>query len=417
MFTQITLTNYRTHKSTTIMLGPITLLIGNNNSGKTNLLNGIQHFARLIRRTSSVVKPTLKASDYFPDRYRLASNDEPMSISVNWKSPNGEVTYQMELYKKNADESNVACREKIHLKHLSADHFKVISNGFDIVTNVIGLRQKIEEDTTLSDDEKFLCFSFFKDFAYTFSYHLQPSFLKGLVSTHQFKEFDETDNWKEKVSIPAQLGYQGGNLQDMILYAKKDEERTFGRFTALLRRFLAFFNGIRADTERSKTLWELDLGRKVTDKLLDEFDPEMISDGLLKAAAIALLVSLRHPPTLILLEEIENGINPGNLEMLMYWLWQATSVEENRFASQFILTSHSPSVLRAFSERLNNVYVVRLQRRNFRSQVTNLNQALKTLIDIGTLKEEAEIVEENNEQLIKIPKYRLAELWYSGTIG
>ncbi|MFN5892622.1 MAG: AAA family ATPase, partial [Dolichospermum sp.] len=36
MFTQVTLKNFKTHKLTTIELPPITLLIGNNNSGKSN---------------------------------------------------------------------------------------------------------------------------------------------------------------------------------------------------------------------------------------------------------------------------------------------------------------------------------------------------------------------------------------------
>ncbi|WP_083786884.1 AAA family ATPase [Gloeothece verrucosa] len=45
MFTKITLKNFRTHKLTTIELQPVTLLIGNNNSGKTNFLAGIQHFS------------------------------------------------------------------------------------------------------------------------------------------------------------------------------------------------------------------------------------------------------------------------------------------------------------------------------------------------------------------------------------
>jgi AAA15 family ATPase/GTPase len=38
MFKKITLENYRTHRKTSIELGPVTLLIGNNNSGKSNLL-------------------------------------------------------------------------------------------------------------------------------------------------------------------------------------------------------------------------------------------------------------------------------------------------------------------------------------------------------------------------------------------
>jgi predicted ATPase len=38
MFQKISLTNYRTHKFTEIELHPVTLLIGNNNSGKSNFL-------------------------------------------------------------------------------------------------------------------------------------------------------------------------------------------------------------------------------------------------------------------------------------------------------------------------------------------------------------------------------------------
>ncbi|WP_413171691.1 AAA family ATPase [Anabaena azotica] len=55
VFTQVTLENFRTHKLTTIELYPVTLLIGNNNSGKTNLLVGIQHFCHLIRRGKPVI--------------------------------------------------------------------------------------------------------------------------------------------------------------------------------------------------------------------------------------------------------------------------------------------------------------------------------------------------------------------------
>jgi len=60
--------------------------------------------------------------------------------------------------------------------------------------------------------------------------------------------------------------------------------------------------------------WQFDLGRNV--QLLDEFSPDVVSDGLLKAAAISLLVSLQNSPALML-EEIENGINPGNIQEVM----------------------------------------------------------------------------------------------------
>ncbi|MDK2407812.1 AAA family ATPase [Aphanizomenon sp. PH219] len=85
MFKQVTLENFRTHKSTTIELYPVTLLIGNNNSGKTNLLAGIQHFCNLVRRENSDNKKsqTINATrDLYPHKYRLAKDEEPMSFSI-----------------------------------------------------------------------------------------------------------------------------------------------------------------------------------------------------------------------------------------------------------------------------------------------------------------------------------------------
>ncbi|HBW58293.1 MAG TPA: chromosome segregation protein SMC, partial [Oscillatoriales bacterium UBA8482] len=205
----------------------------------------------------------------------------------------------------------------------------------------------------------------------------------------------------------------------LIYYVKTKEERVFTRFLTLMRRFAdnKNFQGIRYDQRNSKLLWEFDLGRTTTDRLVDEFPPEVISDGLLKAAAIALLLSIKNPPALMLMEEIENGINPGNIQELMRWIWQATAPNQKDITPQFILTSHSPSVLREFHKNLDSVYTFRLNKRTYQSDVRNLNQALDTLIGIGAV--EGEIIEDEatGKRLVEIPQYQLAELWYSGTIG
>jgi len=214
------------------------------------------------------------------------------------------------------------------------------------------------------------------------------------------------------------LGYEGGNLQNLIKHVKNEEERVFSRFLTLMRRFASKnFQGIRYDDKKSQLLWEFDLGRTTTDRLVDEFSPNVIFDGLIKAAAIALLVSIQRPPALILIEEIENGINPGNIQELIYWLWQATAPNQQDFTPQFILTSHSPSVLREFHQDLDSVYTFRLNKRN-ESDVRSLSEALDILVGIGTI-EEGEIIEDEKtgERQVQIPKYKLAELWYDGIIG
>lgn len=433
MFTKITLKNYRTHKLTTLELGPVTLLIGNNNSGKSNLFAGLDHFAWLVRRANPQHNKEAKVTvrDYFPHRYRLAGEGiEPMSITIDWTTGDQQqITYEIELYKNdsnhvemNSREGEVGCRERITIK-LSNKESKEITSGYNKPSNLINLRRKIESDTSLPKLEKDLCRSFFRDFANIFSYHFQPAFLKGLASAQPRSKHNLSDNEptkKENISIPVELGYYGDNFQDILIHTKEKEERTFSRFNALLRRFEAAKNfiSVRPDNNNpQKVIWEFDLGRKETSRSLDDFPAEVVSDGILKAAVIALLISLRRPPTLTLLEEIENGINPGNIQLLIDWIWQSATPNPAGNIPQFILTSHSPSVLREFSEHLDNVYVTRLDKRRFQSDVRNLNTALETLIGIGSVADGEIIEDDQGKRLVKIPKYRLVELWHSGAIG
>jgi AAA15 family ATPase/GTPase len=131
MFKKFTLKNYKTHKLTTIELGSVTLLIGNNSSGKTNLLSGIQHFANLVRRgnPSRESHSTVRSSDYFPHKHRLANDNEKMSIEVVWLTNNTEVIYKLELYTNNNLEGNVGCCEKINI-NISGNE-QELKNGFE----------------------------------------------------------------------------------------------------------------------------------------------------------------------------------------------------------------------------------------------------------------------------------------------
>ncbi|MBD2295662.1 AAA family ATPase [Anabaena sphaerica FACHB-251] len=410
MFTQVTLKNFKTHKLTNVELHPVTLLIGNNNSGKSNLIEGIQHFSNLVRRSfpNNHKKTVNLYGDLYPHRYRLAADNEPMGFTIHWHNSNGSIIYEIELYENQHLENVVSCgcKEKIKIR-LDSNNEKVITSGYEQQTHFISLSQDIENSTSLKPEEKKICKDFFLDFINTYTYHFQPDFLKGLVKDDQIEKSDF-------IQIPAELGSTGCGLQAVIKYIKDKEERIFTRFTALMRRFENSFQGVLYNEKTSKLLWNFDLGRT---GIIEAFNPESVSDGFMKAAAISLLASLDIPPSLILLEEIENGVNPGNIQELMRWIWQMTSPNSEQLTSQFIITSHSPSVLREFHNHLDHVYTVRLEKRNRKSDVRNLNTSLETLVGIGTVEGEIIDDETTGKKIVEIPKYQLAELWYSGTIG
>ncbi len=426
MFTQVTLQNFRTHKLTSIELYPVTLLIGNNNSGKTNLMVGIQKMCHLVRRgkPGNLYRTVKATQDLYPHRYRLADDSEPISFSITWRNIHSEISYDISIYKNENFQGNASCQEKITVKLADNELIKEVKSGYNQSTDLLNLREKIESESSLTKIEKELCRAFFGDLASIFSYHFQPTFLKGDIKNHENnKNVEESQDNEidinseiEEIKIPAALGENGGNFQSILRYIKENEQRIFSQFLAKMRTLDRSFQGIRYDQKCSSLIWEFDLGRK---GYVEEFMPDVISDGFMKIAAISLLSSLRRPPALIMLEEIENGINPGNIQQLMNWIWQTTSPSQEGFSSQFILTSHSPSVLREFNQQPDHVYTVRLDKRSCQSDVRNLNAALETLVGIGTIKDDEVEYEERTGKLplIKIPKYQLAELWYSGTIG
>jgi predicted ATPase len=424
MFQKFILKNFRTHTETSIELGVITLFIGANSAGKSNLLAGIRHFSRLVARGRPEQEQTiiqkdkqkerektefhkLYQGDFFPHRHRLAKDEAPMSFFCSWKSPLGEVEYEIQLYENSKLEQKVGCRESIIIQVKKSNKRKEMKSGWDNQTDEIILRSKLE--SVLQNDEIEIAHQFFRDLASCYIYNFQSSFLKGKIRNESID--------RQRLRIAGQLGYEGGNLQEILSFVQEREPRTFNRFLAFLRRFESSFHGIGYNPRKKETIWLFDLGREPA--RLDEFTADFVSDGLLRAAAIALLSSMDTPPALILIEEIENGISQKNLGRFIGWLRQASGTENSSpdrgYATQFILTSHSPSVLREFSDYLDNVFFLRLERRGYKSVVRNLNSSLTAFVDMGVVKGEFEM--RNEKQIVKIPPDKLLELWYSGGIG
>ncbi|MEM8642661.1 MAG: AAA family ATPase [Cyanobacteria bacterium P01_G01_bin.54] len=422
MFHEITLKNFRTHKSTTIKLYPITLLIGNNNSGKTNLLAGIQHFCEIIchnffqdQGDRSLSLSEIIQQDILPSKHRFAKREDEVGFSIVWSKNKDCVKYSIDIsYKHDSYDVSLSFLEKnIFLK----EEIAITIEDEEFVSTET--HKPIDRDSvrTLADkiNNRYLE-NIFREFIYDLSkvlfYHLQPSFLKDSNALNEktlkiyIPEVEEFDFFR-------MLKSTGANFQRVLWDFKQKDEYSFTKFIALMRRFDRSFQDISRNQINPGIVWNFDWGGK---GIIEEFDSRFLSDGFIKAAVISLLASVRMPPSLILLEEIENGINPANIQEIVRWIWQMTSLNSDHHSSQFILTSHSPSVLREFHDYLDHVYTVRLDKRNSRSDVRNLNDALDTLIGIGTIEGET-IDHENGKHLVNIPKYQLADLWYSGIIG
>ncbi|MFK5969788.1 MAG: AAA family ATPase [Candidatus Marithrix sp.] len=416
MFETIRIKNFRTHIDTSINLSDLTLVIGANNSGKSNLLAGISHFAKLVSRAYPGNKrdKTISYNDFFPHRHSLCDEKEPMSFYCSWKKDIYHFEYDLVLI---PDVRKILCKEKLKI----SDN-REFTHGYDLNSSEILLRTKISEQG-IGKELLSVIEIFFRSLSFAFYYNLQPSFLNGtgipFKYNHSLQDFTSASHTNfcqqyeeqgKRPNIAIGLGEQGYNFQELIKYVTKHDDHTYGRFRGYLQRFVKSFNGIII--ERSGVKWQFDMG----ENNFPYYDAEKVSDGLLKAGAVALLCSMKTPPSVIMLEEVENGINQKNLKEFLAWL-KATS---HLNATQFILTSHSPSVIREFNKNLNDVYSVVLKEKNrYESKITNLNDALNPLVDIGAVNEDAIIgyKEKDGKKIVQIRAYELTELFYNGVLG
>ncbi|MEK8015726.1 MAG: AAA family ATPase [Candidatus Parabeggiatoa sp.] len=398
MFKKFTLKNYRTHIDTTLELKGVTLFIGGNNSGKTNLLNGVQHFAQLISRTGPQSDTQFVANaDYFPHKHSLDTANTPMVFACEWEKETGKVNYQIALYALDFDA--VACQEKIEIS-LNDDSFS-LEQGYTEVSQEIVLRTQLEK-ANLNAKAKQLGEDFFQSLTQVYSYNLHPHFLNGLLKPLNEKEIDYAN-----VNIARDLGQEGANFQALLKYVVEQDQETYKRLLEFLTLVVPAFQGLVIKDEQ--VFWQLEITKNTGN--FQYLPPTAISDGFTKGCALVLLCASKNPPALILIDEVENSISLENVRELLSWLRHASGKGQKM---QFILTTHSLNFLRRFSDDLEAVYNVSLVSRNYNSLITNFNEALLTDVKMDRIN--GDIRKQDGKELVKIPHYQMTDLFYSGVL-
>lgn len=404
MFTKFRVRNFKTHLDTEIELKDLTLLIGSNNSGKTNLLKAISFFSDFINKQKyNKLEKYITAKKYMENKHHLSDSLMPIIFNCEWISSyrnNIRINYELSfLY-------------NVELSYIES--FTITDDNdiekFDNEGKKLSIYNSIKES-----EHKYLedIDIFFRQLESMKYYSFQPNAIKG-QSNKKDKELNAWVNIANSkvgtrpIGLPFafMLGKEGEYFFDVVTYVKEIQPTQYNKFISYLRRFESSFIGI--DIKDDIIKWQFDTGKGD----LASYDSADISDGLLKAAAVALLCASEKKPAVIMLEEIENGINQSKIQEFLGWL---KHVSDNGKNTQFILTSHSPSVIREFSDNLDSVYTVHLKRKKgYVSEVTNLNEALKMINRLGGLKEET--VEEV-DGVLHIRKYALTELFYDGILG
>jgi len=373
MLQQISIENFKSLKKVTLDLRQVNLLIGANNSGKSNFFKALLFFKSLLGKTS-ISKEELK--DLF---FRTADSDSkidfPIVFDIRKKTPEGIVIYKAEVYpsdnrfpfrfnefsafvRKDADIEDFRITDLAFLKK-NFPYFDVVYNHalppFGDNSQFVAHNLTNERYSRLECREgKFTHFSpgdrhsIFGALLKIDSDHDLLNILQALSETRLYKP-DVQRAQEPTIPKPTeQIDESCSNVTSFIFSLGQNHRNKLEQLEADLLRCTGEFNQIATPPVSDNYL-----RLKLFDERAIGFWSSEVSEGVLFFLAILCIVHQPNPPKIILFEEPDRGIHPRRIKEIISFMRQLADEK----GVQFIISSHHPIVLDEFANDPSSVFV------------------------------------------------------------
>jgi predicted ATPase len=325
--------------SGTVRFGPLTVFIGNNGSGKSSLIEGLETFLDVVLNGLDKAMSRWRGFEHV---WNHAVKHELRRLPERRPHHTNPMTFQIQV---NADAYRIKGKQEINIGEGGNELFIQAEEARR------GVRRHQEHFTrdsfgiqTLSIDAELKPFSFGPTQMspkYGDGQSLLTDLVGQLVERWQFLSLAPERMGdpmpQQRAGGRTQLARSGANVAEYLNEMRKvDLEAFAGLFEAL-----QFVLPFAADLQPTLTS---ELERTFYLKLKEgdfEVPGWLLSTGTLRI--VALLACLRHPepPPLLVVEEIENGLDPRTLHMVVEEIRAAVSAGK----TQVIATTHSPYLL------------------------------------------------------------------------
>lgn len=318
--------------SSTIKLTPLTAFIGNNGSGKSSIIEGLETFQAIVEQGLGKAMQQWRGFEHIWHKgvsHRLLESGEERPCHTN------PISFDL---RGRTEESAFSATMQINMGPGGNEIFIQHENFAE------KNRSQIDRDARGA-----------VNFLYKNKKALRhPSELSARsgesIFGRIFSEF--VSNWQFVSLIPQVMGFpkpqkltgdptrlekEGSNIAEYLLSIRKLDQSAFDGIVETLQYILPYARDLQpaltSELERTVYLQLTEGDFKVPGWLL--------STGTLRI--VALLALLRHPTPspLIVIEEIENGLDPRTIHLLVDEIRNA--IESGR--TQVILTTHSPYLL------------------------------------------------------------------------
>ncbi|MCU0447921.1 MAG: AAA family ATPase [Microscillaceae bacterium] len=393
MLQKITIQNFRSLQNVTLNLQDVNVLIGANNSGKTNFLKALEFFRNFINDQVPKNDEQFKRICFQKKEVIISSKGKYNPITINLtkkEKPNYEYLYALELYSalKGLEYSQLVGFAQNEIK----DDF--IINDLDYILKFFyEFRLQVFKNTNFminpfDEDDIYKIFTskgnkgdftiyrhnpgskiqelehikfggFLKEFA---TYDV---FETQLVETFENLKIYQPDSSKLTKPYPL-TGEKSVNANASNLVAFLDNMRdefpeVYQNIVRDLHTCLEEFIDLRfqkvepsLDSEERKLFGNQTFKKLgLADKFGNTYWAEELSEGTLYFLALLAIIHQPNPPKLLLLEEPERGTHPRRIKEVMKFIFDLA--EQKKI--QVILTTHSPLVLDQFKDFPQGVFI------------------------------------------------------------
>lgn len=397
MITDVTIKNFQSFKNIKVKLPPFSVIVGPNNSGKTNFKNSLW-FLRELARGQSVADSLSSACGSLINIFHQNATDSistTIEIGVKIRLTIGQngnpILFHYNIAASKKDNEYVVNSEKLSKREIGKD-----KRTLSILNNVNGqVRISIAGKTgkTLTRlDNKSSAISQLNDL----KHHKLFILFRAFLSRMWFFDLDPVAMKESITTKDAKAGLydpRGRNIAGTLYDIKKNSPDNFELIKENLRKIVKEIDFIDIKELPDEKLYLLfkEIGIKKA------FSSYAVSDGILRVLGLITAILSPEPPSLIFLEEIDKGIHFRRIRDIVTLL-QSKIGNSEKGLMQVILTTHNPYLVDLIEpEQL--IIAERKEDETILVPLATLQQKIKLIKTF--LKEGA----------------TLGDIWYRGSLG
>jgi predicted ATPase len=356
MLKTLTVSNYRSlGRNVRIDFGDLTVFVGTNGSGKSNVMDALRFVADALTMGLSGAIATRQGIGSV--RRWSAGRPHDVAFRLDLTLPSGPASYAFELNGSSAEEYRVKIEEATLVRGGDQIRFKVEDGEWK--EGPAGLRPLLDRQSLglqlIGGDERF------------------QELVRSLQNIAVYTIFPDTLRAPQKYSPLKPMSRHGDNwisiLRDQPQETWKDE------LIAALHKLTGDTVDIKVTSAAGFLVAQFQHESPEKD-LKKWFSADQESDGTLRVAGIVTALLQEPPVPVIGVEEPELTVHPGAIPLLHDYLEQA------RKRSQVVVTTHSPVLLDLVDPE--DVRVV--ERRDGETLVTRMATSQRDMVKNGLMK-------------------------------